>query len=120
MLPWVLSCIHIQRLVGYNGWACSSRKIVKPNRTCLLFRTICSWCRDVVLEGHSTDLGKPQGGWEIGMGRGRSVYKQPGPGWTRIAPRKEEGFQVSRRDSGKRGIVKGNQQGELTRGCAMA
>ncbi len=28
------------------------------------------------------------------------------PGWTRIAPRKEEGFQVSRRDSGK---------GELTR-----
>jgi hypothetical protein len=39
-----------------------------------------------------------------------------GPGWTRIAPRKEEGFQVSRRDSGERGVGKGNQQGELARG----
>jgi hypothetical protein len=36
-----------------------------------------------------------------------------GPGWTRIAPRKEEGFQVSRRDSGEGGVVKGNQQREL-------
>jgi hypothetical protein len=39
-----------------------------------------------------------------------------GPGWTRITPRKEEGFQVSRRDSGKRGVVEGNQQSELARG----
>ncbi len=31
-----------------------------------------------------------------------------GPGWTRIAPRKEEGFQVSRRDLRERGVVKGN------------
>jgi hypothetical protein len=35
-----------------------------------------------------------------------------GPGWTRIAPREEEGFQVSRRAQGKgelsRGISKGN------------
>jgi hypothetical protein len=31
-----------------------------------------------------------------------------GPGWTRIAPRKEEGFQVSKRDSRERGVVKGN------------
>jgi hypothetical protein len=42
-----------------------------------------------------------------------------GPGWTRIAPRKEEGFQVSKRDWGKgelsrestRGISKGNGRG---------
>ncbi len=50
-----------------------------------------------------------------GLGRGRSVYKQPG---TRVdkEPPKEEGFQVSRRDSGEREVVKGNQQGELARG----
>jgi hypothetical protein len=50
-----------------------------------------------------------------------------GPGWTRIAPRKEEGFQVSGGDSGERGVArglargisKGTWQGELTRGCAM-
>jgi hypothetical protein len=39
-----------------------------------------------------------------------------GPGWTRIAARRKEGFQVSKRDSGARGVVKGNQQGELARG----
>jgi hypothetical protein len=39
-----------------------------------------------------------------------------GPGWMRIAPHKEEGFQVSRRDSGERGVVKRNQQGELAGG----
>ncbi len=50
-----------------------------------------------------------------------------GPGWTRIAPHKEEGFQVSKRDLGERGkgesargIGKGSQQWGLTRGCAMA
>ncbi len=46
-----------------------------------------------------------------------------GPGWMRIAPRKEEGFQVSKRDLGERGISKGNWRGELARGinegCAM-
>jgi hypothetical protein len=60
------------------------------------------------------------GGWEIGMGRewggGGQFTSNLGPGWTRIAPRKEEEFQVSRRDSGGRGVVKGNQQGELARG----
>jgi hypothetical protein len=64
------------------------------------------------------------GGWGIGMGRewggGGQITSNLGPGWTRIAPRKEEGFQVSRRDPGERGVVKGNQQGELIRGCAMA
>jgi hypothetical protein len=39
-----------------------------------------------------------------------------GPGWTRIAPHKEEGFQVSKRDLGERGVSKGNWQGELARG----
>ncbi len=60
------------------------------------------------------------GGRENGMGRewggGGQFTSNLGPGWTRIAPRKEEGFQVSRRDSGGRGVVKGNQQGELARG----
>jgi hypothetical protein len=49
-------------------------------------------------------------------GGGGQFTSNLGPGWTRIAPRKEEGFQVSRRDSGERGVVKGNQQGELARG----
>ncbi len=72
-----------------------------------------------------------RGEWEIGMGRewggGGQFTSNLGPGWTRIAPRKEEGFQVSRRDSGKgklsREIRKGNWQGEgqgeFIRGCAM-
>jgi hypothetical protein len=66
------------------------------------------------------------GGREIGMGRewggGGHFTSNLGPGWTRIAPRKEEGFQVSRRDSGKRGVDKGiskrKWQGEFTRDCA--
>ncbi len=52
------------------------------------------------------------GGQEIGMGRewggGGQFASNLRPGWTRIAPRKEEGFQVSRRDSGERGVIKGN------------
>ncbi len=49
-------------------------------------------------------------------GGGGQFTSNLGPGWTRIAPLKEEGFQVSRRDSGESGVVKGNQQGELARG----
>jgi hypothetical protein len=49
-------------------------------------------------------------------GGGGQFTSNLGPGWTRIAPRKEEGFHVSRRDSRERGIVKGKQQGELARG----
>ncbi len=49
-------------------------------------------------------------------GGGDEFTSNLGPGWTRIASRKEEGFQVSRRDSGKRGVDKGNQQGELAWG----
>ncbi len=53
-------------------------------------------------------------GEEMGRkwGGGGQFTSNLGLGWTRIAPRKEEGFQVSRRDSGERG----NYQGELTRG----
>jgi hypothetical protein len=61
------------------------------------------------------------GNWNgEGMGRGGGQFSSNlGPGWTRIALRKEEGFQVSRRDSGKgelsrestRGIGKGNGKG---------
>jgi hypothetical protein len=51
-------------------------------------------------------------------GEGGQFTSNLGPGWTRIAPRKEEGFQVSKRYSGKgefkrsaRGISKGNGKG---------
>jgi hypothetical protein len=40
-------------------------------------------------------------------GGGGQFTSNLGPGWTRIAPRRKEGFQVSRRDSGERGVVKG-------------
>jgi hypothetical protein len=51
------------------------------------------------------------------MGRGRAVYKQPGTRVdTRIAPHRKEGFQVSKRDLGTRGVIKGSYQGELSRG----
>ncbi len=52
-------------------------------------------------------------------GKGGQFTRNLGPGWTRIAPRKEEGFQVSRRDSGERGVIKGNQQGGLARGISQ-
>jgi hypothetical protein len=48
-------------------------------------------------------------------GGGGQFASNLGPGWTRIAPHKEEGFQVSKRDSGERGVIKGNWQGKLTR-----
>jgi hypothetical protein len=41
-------------------------------------------------------------------GGGGQFTSNLGPGWTRIAPRKEEGFQVSKRESGERGVAKGN------------
>jgi hypothetical protein len=49
-------------------------------------------------------------------GGGAQFTGNLGPGWTRIAPCKKEGFQVSKRDLGERGISKGNWQGESTRG----
>jgi hypothetical protein len=50
------------------------------------------------------------------MGRGRSVYKQPGTRVDEDRNTQKEGFQVSKRDSGTRGVIKGNWQGELARG----
>ncbi len=60
-------------------------------------------------------------------GGGGQFTSNLGPGWTRIAPHKEEGLQVSKgdlREKGKgesaRGIGKGSQQWGLTRVCSMA
>jgi hypothetical protein len=50
------------------------------------------------------------------MGGGGQFTSNLGPGWTEIAPRKEEGFQVSKRDLGEGGISKGNWQEEPARG----
>ncbi len=63
------------------------------------------------------------GNWNgEGMGRewggGGQFMSNLGPGWTRIAPCKEEGFQVSKRDLRETGVSKGNQQGELERGIS--
>ncbi len=49
-------------------------------------------------------------------GGGGQFTSNLGPGWTRIAPQRKEGFQVSKRDSGTRGVIKGSYQGELPRG----
>ncbi len=59
-------------------------------------------------------------GRENGMGRewgGEGQFTSNlGPGWTRIAPHRKEGLQVSKRDSGTKGAIKGSHQGELSRG----
>ncbi len=49
------------------------------------------------------------GGGEKGTGRewGGQFTSNLGPGRTRIAPHRKEGFQVSERDSGTRGVIKG-------------
>ncbi len=49
-------------------------------------------------------------------GGGGQFTSNLGPGWTRIAPHRKEGFQVSKRDSGTRGAIKGGHQGELSKG----
>ncbi len=59
--------------------------------------------------------------WD-GWGGGGQFMSNLGPGWMRIAPCKEESFQVSKRDSGgKRELARG--KGELARGetrdCAI-
>ncbi len=54
---------------------------------------------------------------KLEWGGGGQFISNLGPGWTRIAPCKEEGFQVSKRDSGK-GELSRDQQGELARGMA--
>ncbi len=49
-------------------------------------------------------------------GGGGQFTSNLGPGWTRIAQHKEEGFQVSKRDSCARGVIKGSYKGEISRG----
>jgi hypothetical protein len=51
-------------------------------------------------------------------GKGGQFTSNLGPGWTRIAPRKEEGFQVSKGDLGERGISKRNWQGKPAKGIS--
>ncbi len=46
-------------------------------------------------------MGREQGG-------GGQFTSNLGPGWTRIAPHRKEGFQVSKRDPGTRGVSKGS------------
>jgi hypothetical protein len=68
------------------------------------------------------------GGGKREWGGGGQFTSNLGPGWTRIAPHRKEGFQVSERDSGTRGVSRGvikesyqgeSYQEELSRGCAM-
>jgi hypothetical protein len=47
-------------------------------------------------------------------GGGGQFTSNLGPGWTRIAPHRNEGFQVSKRVLG----AKGNWQGESARGIS--
>jgi hypothetical protein len=61
-------------------------------------------------------VGKERGG-------GGQFTSNRGPEWTGVAPHAKEGFQVSKRDSGtgegspgKGGIIKGNYQGDSSRG----
>ncbi len=60
-------------------------------------------------------MGAGKGNGE-GMGRGGQFTSNLGPGWTRIAPHRKEGFQVSKRDWGTKGVIKGSWQGESARG----
>jgi hypothetical protein len=48
------------------------------------------------------------GGGKREWGGGGQFTSNLGPGWTRIAPRRKEGFQVSKRGSGTRGVIKGS------------
>jgi hypothetical protein len=57
------------------------------------------------------------GNWNgEGRGRGRSVYEQHGARVDEDRITKEEGFQVSKRDLGEKGISKGSWQGKLAKG----
>ncbi len=53
-------------------------------------------------------------------GGGGQFTSNLGPGWTRIVPHKKEGFQVSKRDSGARGVIKGSYLGKLAKGLRHA
>ncbi len=80
----------------------------------------CAELSEVVVEGRIVGLGN-HWGQENGMGRewggGGQFTSSLGPGWTRNAPHRKEGFQVSERNSGTRGVVKGTYQGVVP--CAL-
>jgi hypothetical protein len=99
---------YIENICGliWKPW----NQTYSPEPEFLMVRTKWSRCRDVILEGRTIELGN-RWGREKGMGRewGGQFTSNLGPGWTRIAPHRKEGFQV-----------RGTQvQGELSRGCAM-
>jgi hypothetical protein len=52
-------------------------------------------------------------------GGGGQFTSNLGPGLTRIAPRRKEGFQVSRKDSGERGVVKGHSWASLNQNLTV-
>jgi hypothetical protein len=47
------------------------------------------------------------GGGKREWGGGGQFTSNLGPEWTGIAPHRKEGFEVSKRDSGTRGVIKG-------------
>ncbi len=57
--------------------------------------------------------GKGDGEGEVSL---QATWDQVGQGSHHT---RKEGFQVSKRDSGTRGVIRGSYQGELSRGCAM-
>jgi hypothetical protein len=57
------------------------------------------------------------GGRKREWGGGGQFTSNLGPGWTRIAPHRKEEFQVSERDLGTRGVIKGTRQGVAP--CAL-
>ncbi len=78
------------------------------------------------METHIIGMGN-RWGREKGMRRerrgGGQFTSSLGPEWTGVAPHAKEGFQVSKRNSGtgegspgKGGIIKGNSQGDSSRG----
>ncbi len=71
------------------------------------------------LEGAQLNWGNRWGrekGMEREWGGGGQFTSNLGPGWTRIAPHRKEAYQVSKRDSGTRGAIKGSHQGVVKGG----
>ncbi len=93
----------------YNPILCTCSLSISVRSSCSNYVKSGSWCR--LSRAHNWS-GEALGGWVLGRGRdwgGEGQFMSNlGPGWTRIAPRKEEGYQVSKR---ARGISKGLRLG---------
>jgi hypothetical protein len=87
-------------LINHLKYFQSLFQIRQVLRISSLTRRYCSGLYDI-LEGRSIDLGKPWGGGKLEWGG--QFTSNLGPGWTRISPRKEEGFQVSREGLRRKG-----------------